>query len=233
MLEWLLALPVALLLLARWKAADIYDIVIIHMTERWYAEVLGRLPAGTSVLDVGIGTASALCTEANAAVVKSKRLSVVGVDYEASYITKAGAVATRSGLAAQLTVHCRSIYDQTLPIELGSAFDCAYFSGSFSLMPDPPAALQAAAAMLKPGGLIYVTQTYQRRAPLGLSVFKPLMKYLTTIDFGKLTFEQEVVDIVAAAGMELVENSVVPGSIDNQWQSARLLVVKPAAKAPK
>ena len=44
--------------------ADIYDALIVHMTARWYAAVLERLRArgsGARVLDVGIGTASALC----------------------------------------------------------------------------------------------------------------------------------------------------------------------------
>lgn len=37
-----------------------------------------------------------------------------------------------------------------------------YFSGSFSLMPDPAAALRVAQGLLKPGGLIYITQTFQK-----------------------------------------------------------------------
>ena len=40
--------------------SDIYDVIIIHMTEKWYAAVLARLPKGARVLDVGIGTATAL-----------------------------------------------------------------------------------------------------------------------------------------------------------------------------
>lgn len=42
-------------------------------------------------------------------------------------------------------------------------FDAAYFSGSLTLMPDPPAALRAAASMLKESGRVYVTQTFQNR----------------------------------------------------------------------
>ena len=69
-----------LVVLMRWKAADIYDAVIIRMTGRWYSEVLARIPRGQRVLDIGIGTGSALCC--NAALVKSKKLHFVGVDYE-------------------------------------------------------------------------------------------------------------------------------------------------------
>lgn len=214
--------------LARWKAAEIYDMVIIHMTERWYAEVLGRLGDGQRVLDIGIGTGSALCAPANAQLVREKRLAFVGVDYEARYVAKAKAVASSAGLSEHVAVHCRSVYEESLGADLGRDFDCAYFSGSFSLMPDPPAALKSVARMLKPGGVIVITQTYQRRSLPLLSVVKPLMKYITTIDFGQLVFEHEVVGLVEGAGMTIEENVVIPRSVDNSLQVARLLVVRPA-----
>ena len=91
----------------------------------------------------------------------------------------------------------------------------------------PLAALRAAATMLKPSGTIYITQTFQRRNVPGLSMFKPMMKYLTTIDFGQLVFEPEVVHIVESAQMEVIENIVIPNSVNNPMQVARLLVVKP------
>ena len=87
------------------------------------------------------------------------------------------------------------------------------------------------AALLKPGGKIYITQTFQRRALPGMSVVKPLMKYCTTIDFGQLVFEREAVAFVEQAGMELAENVVVPRSVDNSLQVARLLVVRPKKRS--
>jgi ubiquinone/menaquinone biosynthesis C-methylase UbiE len=221
------AVLVLLVLLARWKSPEIYDIVIIHMTERWYSEVLGRLEAGQHVLDVGIGTGGALCTPANAALVATNRLKIVGIDYEERYIAKAKAASASAGLSEALKVHCASVYDPSLPEMVGKDFDCAYFSGSFSLLPDPSEALRAVAALLKPGGVIYITQTFQRRALPGMSVVKPLMKYCTTIDFGQLVFEREAVGFVERAGMELVENVVVPRSVDNSLQVARLIVARP------
>jgi hypothetical protein len=63
----------------RWTATMrgwIYDRLVAGMTTSWYREVLSRLPYGARVLDVGIGTGSALagCAE----VVRSKDLQVVG-----------------------------------------------------------------------------------------------------------------------------------------------------------
>lgn len=56
---------------------------------------------------------------------------------------------------------------------------------------------------------------------------KPALKYLTTIDFGKLIFQKDILAIVARAGMLVKENRPIPGSVDNRWQTARLLVVEP------
>ena len=151
------------------------------------------------------------------------------MDYEARYIAKAKQVIRKAGLEGSVTVHCRSIYEESLNQELLThdlAFDCAYFSGSFTLMPDPPGALTAVANMLKPDGPIYITQTFQKRNVPLLRFIKPWMKYITTIDFGQLTFEKDVEQMAAKAGMEIAESCLIPGSIDNQFQAARLLVVR-------
>ena len=78
--------------------------------------------------------------------------------------------------------------------------------------------------------MIYITQTFQRRSVPFLSTIKPLLFYLTTIDFGQLVFEADILKIVEKAEMEVVENSVVPNSVDTPLQVARLLVVRPKAK---
>lgn len=109
-------------------------------------------------------------------------------------------------------------------------FDAAYFSGSISLIPDPPTALRAAAKMVKPGGKVYVTQTYQRLAPPGSGVLKPLLKHLTTIDFGALVSEEDILRILRDSGLKVEEHCVIPGSIDHAMQVARLSVL--AVSAP-
>lgn len=79
-----------LLLALRVFAADVYDGVIVWMTARWYAAVFEKLNKGDRVLDVGIGTATALVK--NKTAMLEKHLSFVGIDYEAAYVKKAEAV---------------------------------------------------------------------------------------------------------------------------------------------
>merc|ERR1711933_271923 len=186
---------------------------------KWYAVVFDRLSHGDRILDVGIGTATALVK--NKASLLEKRLSVIGIDYEAAYVRKAEAVLRADGLwraAPEGTegyrpgeFYCRvlegSIYDPDLaklcatdagmdggaspapPASGGSSggevpenlrFDAAYFSGSLTVMPDPPAALRAVVPLVKrDGGRIFITQTFnKKRSPL-MSVVKPMLKYIT------------------------------------------------------
>jgi SAM-dependent methyltransferase len=55
--------------------------MIVHMTELWYKSVLDRLPDNAKVLDIGIGTGSALARHAQ--LVQRKNLRWFGVDYDA------------------------------------------------------------------------------------------------------------------------------------------------------
>jgi hypothetical protein len=125
-------------------------------------------------------------------------------------------------------LNCTSIYNPKLrSLFTGmSRFDAAYFSGSLTLMPDPAAALKCTANMLTEKGVIYVTQTFQNRPSPFTERIKPLLRRFTSIDFGKVTYYKDVADIVAKAGLEIVEDVPVPGSIDTAAQTARLLVLK-------
>ena len=209
--------------------ADIYDILIIRMTKVWYRAVLERCRGGDRMLDIGIGTATALAE--NKDIVLAKRLVIVGIDYESVYIKKAAQVVTNADIDHLVKVNCKSIYEPALrSVFTGAArFDCAYFSGSLTLMPDPPAALKCAAAMIVPGGCIYVTQTFQNQPSPMTERIKPLLRRFTSVDFGRVTYYSEVAEIARKAGMEIVEDGPVPGSIDNATQTARLIVLKPTS----
>ena len=194
------------------------------MTSLWYREVFSRVPAEARILDVGIGTGTSLCR--NASLVKEKKLSVTAVDIDAAYVRFCQAQLVSSGLGDSCSAVCKSIFDSDLAEAVGRDFNVVYFSGSIALMPEPHRALQIAAKLLKPGGCVYVTQTFQRKTFPGLSLIKPLLYYLTTIDFGQLTFEKDVVSIVERSGLKLVEKSLIAGSVDNAWQAAFILVAK-------
>ena len=92
--------------------ADVYDFLIVKMTRVWYKAVLERCAGGARVLDVGIGTATALVK--NKEILERKNIVVVGIDYEQAYITKAGKVVSDAGLANRVKLNCTSIYNPKL-----------------------------------------------------------------------------------------------------------------------
>ena len=68
------------------------------------------------------------------------------------------------------------------------------------------------AKMLTSGGLIYVTQTFQNRRSRIAEFVKPLLRRFTSVDFGKVTYHTEVLEIVAKAGLTIVEDGAIPST---------------------
>lgn len=176
----------------------IYDTLILRLTSRWYAAVLRRVPEGATLLDVGIGTAGALL--ANDDLVKRKSLRVVGIDIDADYVARARRRLRDSSLAGLAEVRLESVYDHQ-----GGPYDAVYFSGSFMLLPQPEQALRHCCALLNPGGRMFFTQTIQKQPARWMEILKPMLKRVTTIDFGRVTYEDDFRAQIQAAGLELEE----------------------------
>lgn len=199
--------------------AWIYDMAILPLTGRWYAEVLQRVPDGATLLDVGIGTGGALAR--NAETLHAKDLRVVGVDIDPHYVERARAAMVKAGLADRVDVHLQSIYDHH-----GGPYQAVYFSASFMLMPDPAHILRHVSSLLSEEGRVYFTQTFQDHPSPWMERIKPLLGKLTTIEFGRVTYEREFLDTVTAGGCELTE-LVTMGT--SGPRSYRLAVAKPNA----
>lgn len=176
--------------------ARIYDAAIVHLTAGWYRTVLSRLPVGCRLLDVGIGTGSALL--ANAALLAARDLHVTGVDIDADYVARCRAAVAAHDLGGRVMVRHESVTDHR-----GGPYDAVYFSASFMLLPDPPAALRHVGTLLAPGGQVWFTQTFEHRRSRVVEVVKPLLRRVTTIDFGRVTYEDDFRHAVAAGGMTL------------------------------
>jgi hypothetical protein len=99
-----------------------------------------------------------------------------------------------------------SIYDHRPPIHLNvKVYDVVYFSGSFMLMPDPVKCLLHVKSIMAAGGTIIFTQTFQEyRNPL-VDFIKPILKFLTTIDFGNSTYEVDFLRALKEGGVEVID----------------------------
>lgn len=197
----------------------LYDTLILRLTTRWYAEVLSRVPEGATLLDVGIGTAGALL--ANAEAVKRKDLRIIGIDIDADYIERARRRLNASSLVELAAVRLESVYDHR-----GGPYDAVYFSASFMLLPEPERALRHCCALLKPGGRMYFTQTIQQRPSRFMERFKPLLKRLTSIDFGQVTYAEAFKAQLDAADLALEEFTLLSR---HGGRASCLVVARPRA----
>ncbi|ETV87532.1 hypothetical protein H257_01073 [Aphanomyces astaci] len=202
----------------------LYDFVFVGLSTGWYREVLDLLAPKSRMLDVGIGTGMALLH--NKALVESKNLVVDGVDYDKDYIVDCKNNVIAHGLADSIHVHHASIYDYTSP----TPYDAVYFSASLMIMPDPVEALRHTASLLTPTGRVYVTQTIQTQKSWLMEVGKPLLKFLTTVDFGNVTYEDDFERTAAAAGLRIVVNQAISGSTKQSVRSFRLFVLEKASQ---
>ena len=191
----------------------VYDRLVAGMTADWYRQVLGRLPDEARLLDVGIGTGAALARCAD--LVRAKRLDVVGLDIDADYLTQCRAAMARAGLTEQVRPLLSSVYDHD-----GGPYDAVYFSASLMLLPDPVAAIAHVASLLAPDGRVFSTQTFHHRRSPVLERAKPLVHRVTSIHFGRVTYEDEFRRAFADAGVELVELTTIGGRRHSSYRLA-------------
>jgi 2-polyprenyl-3-methyl-5-hydroxy-6-metoxy-1,4-benzoquinol methylase len=198
--------------------AFIYRMLIVRMTSRWYLEVLKRVPSNAFILDVGIGEGKSLIN--NRDLLNKKTLRVHGIDYDNDYVQHCSAAIADNNLSSQVSVSYESVYDHKSPVK----YDCVYFSGSFMILPEPEAALAHVCSLLKDkDSKVYFTQTIETKKSWLLEIIKPLLKYVLTIDFGHVTYENEFLSLLERCNMKVIEHE----SIGNT--AAKITVVRRGA----
>ncbi|HVL85713.1 MAG TPA: class I SAM-dependent methyltransferase [Pseudonocardia sp.] len=183
----------------------LYDRLVSGLTAGWYREVLRRLPERAHVLDVGIGTGGAVARCAD--LVRAKDLRITGVDIDPDYIHRCRQGVARAGLDDRVTPWLASVYDHR-----GGPYDAVYFSASLMLLPDPVAAITWVSGQLAPGGRLFFTQTFEHRRSVLAEKIKPMIHHVTTIHFGRVTYEDDFRRVLDEAGVDLVELAVLPGT---------------------
>lgn len=211
---------VALYVSIKFIRGKIYDIAFVGLSTKWYREVLELLKPRSRVLDVGIGTGMALIN--NKDLIEEKKIIIDGVDYDSDYITDCKKNIQRYGLENAIKVYCESIYDYTSK----DKYDAVYFGASLMIMPDNVKALKHASSLLKPNGRIFITQTIQTQRSKTVEVVKPLLKYLTTIDFGNVTYENKLMQTFNEAGLTVLDNRAIADSSMDSLRSYRLFVLE-------
>jgi SAM-dependent methyltransferase len=201
--------------------AWLYDRMLMGLTAGWYREVLVRVPDEAALLDIGIGTGSAIAR--NAKLVRKKRLRILGLDIDRDYLARCGKVLEKAGLSEYVTTRLTSVYDHR-----GGLYDAGYFSASLMLLPDPVRAIKHISAQLTPAGCIFFTQTFHHGRSFLIERVKPMLHHVTTIHFGRVTYEEDFMQVLEHSGLELVEFTTLGNGMGASY---RLAMARPSAGA--
>lgn len=209
-----------------WERARsfIYDKAVVNMTVIWYKQVLHKIPPNSHILDIGIGTGTALL--ANASLLRSKEISVVGVDFDPAYVATCKKLINEANLQNQVAVHHADIYDFKPTNRL---FNHIYFSGSFMILPRPAEALKKAVNLLldREDGRIYFTQTFELKKNRFLEWVKPQLGKITSIEFGNVTYEDDFEEQLHVGGVVVEHSELIDdGHINEGVREARLIVAR-------
>lgn len=204
-----------------------------------YAEVIALLGNNKKVLDVGIGIITVICYTylyplvkkihlgTGQALIKNKsaliasNITVDGVDYDSDYVKECRMHIKNEGLQNYITVCHKSILDYS-----DGPYDAIYFSASLMILPNPVHALNHVKSMLSENGRIFVTQTIETNRSFLIELVKPLLKYIVTIDFGYVTYEDDLLAAFKEANLKVQINKPISGTSIGDTRSFRLFVLE-------
>jgi len=182
----------------------LYRMLIDQATDHGYRNCLDYFPSGASVLDVGIG--NGVMIENYHSLIKSKQLKIIGIDINESYIGHCKKLIRRYGLNHNIKVYKKSVEKFQ---SLKGSFDYILFSMSFMLLFDQPSVLEHIKNSLKPCGEVLFFQTmFRERYPL-IEYIKPRLKYLTTVDFGGMTYESDFYTLLGKSGYSIRQDRLI------------------------
>jgi alpha-N-acetylglucosaminidase len=88
-------------------------------------------------------------------------------------------------------------------------FDAILFSMSFMLLHDPALVLRRIRPWLAPHGRVVFVQTMFSEVSRVLEFVKPRLKYVTTIDFGRVIYERDFLGLLQSEGLRIVEDRLI------------------------
>ena len=170
----------------------LYNLIIEGVTEHCYKNCLDYFPHHSDVLDVGIGNGTML--KKFHSVIKTKSLKITGIDINKVYINHCDHLIRAYQLEDHIKISYKSIESYEPPEH--TSFDFILFSMSFMLFKDKQLVLDRIKDYIKPGGKIVFFQTMFKERFRLMEFIKPKLKYITTIDFGSVTYEKDFRDLL-------------------------------------
>lgn len=183
----------------------LYRLFISDINDHCYRNCLDYFPDASAILDVGIGNGMMMKNYHD--VIKSKRLRITGVDIDQTYLKYCRGLIRDYQLGDYIEIH-QNFIERFEPME-NAYFDFILFSMSFMLLSDQQKVLERIKDWLKPDGEIIFFQTiYKEKFPM-MEIIKPRLKYVTTIDFGSVTYEKVFYALLNKHDLSIIEDRLV------------------------
>lgn len=183
----------------------IYNFIIKNATEHCYKNCLEYFSDNTVILDVGIGNGAMM--DNFHSLIKSKRLKITGIDVNKHYLHHCECIIKNHQLKDNVEIYCKSIEDYE-PVKK-EYFDFILFSMSFMLIHNQGLILDRIKDWLKPRGKILFFQTMFNKRFWLMDIIKPRLKYFTTIDFGKVTYEKDFISLLDERKLFISEDRLI------------------------
>lgn len=184
---------------------QLYKLIINGVTDYCYKNCLDYFSHNSTILDVGIG--NGLMMEKYHPLIKSKDLKIYGIDINKNYLNHCEHLIRTYHLENHIEIYRKPV--QAYEPLKKEYFDFILFSMSFMLFNDQQSVLDRIKNWLKPGGKIVFFQTmYKERSRL-MEFIKPKLKYITTIDFGKVTYEKDFFALLDEKKLSISEDRLI------------------------
>jgi ubiquinone/menaquinone biosynthesis C-methylase UbiE len=174
-------------------------------TYSYIAEEINRINPKT-ILDVGTATGEPLFSIINQI---SPSVEVIGIDIVNTYLES-----SRQLFRSHPNVSIQQMNFYALGT-LRRKFGAIIFGSSFMLMPDKIKALQIAKENLAEGGSIFFLQTVYRSRNIlsyAMEYIKPYLYYITTVDFGTVTYRDEFESLLNSQGLRMEQRQRTAGN---------------------
>lgn len=180
----------------------LYNLIINDFSNNCYENCLSYVPEDSTILDVGIGNGKMLKRFHH--LIKSKHLKITGVDINRIYLNNCSRLIHNYNLENHLKLYHEPI--ESFEPSRHEDFDFILFSMSFMLFENQVSILDKAKACLKPQGKIIFFQTMFKKRSRLMEFIKPKLKFITTVDFGKVTYEGEFLELLGNQNLAVTQN---------------------------